>query len=226
MTTALRILHDLLLAPHMMTDPGDAGTITVDRDLAIVPIVSTGADETRTLAQPTKAGLRCVLLFDTDGGDVTVTVTGGYDIPGQTTFTLNTAGSIVELISTKVGASYYWRMLSRAGVTKALPFEAQTIDMSDAAVTLTKVPGTPSGTLLYGNWLLVDPNSSGAAEVLKMPPEADCANEIYVIKNTGGEHITLQNDAAGAIGTIEDAEAAILHCDGTSWTIIQVTETT
>jgi len=101
---------------------------------------------------------------------------------------------------------------------------AQTIDMSDAAVTLTRVPGTPTGTLLTGNWLLVDPN--GNDENLLMPPEADMEDTMLFIKNTGGEHIAVQNDAGGAIGTIEDAEAALLHCDGTNWTIIQFVETT
>lgn len=98
-------------------------------------------------------------------------------------------------------------------------FTAQTIDMADAAVTLT-------ATTLTGNWLLIDPNSSGAAEILKLPAEADMVDVMLIIKNTGGENITLQNDAAGAIGTIEDAECAFVHCDGTTWTIIQVTETT
>jgi len=96
---------------------------------------------------------------------------------------------------------------------------AQTIDMSDAQVALTAVT-------LTGNWLLVDPNSSGASENLLLPPEADMADVMLIIKNTGGEHIALQNDAGGAIGTIEDAEAALVHCDGTTWTIIQFTETT
>ena len=59
-----------------------------------------------------------------------------------------------------------------------------------------------------------------------LPPEADMANAMLIIKNTGGEHIALQNDAGGAIGTIEDGEFAIVHCDGTTWTIIQAVETT
>ena len=97
--------------------------------------------------------------------------------------------------------------------------KAQTIAMNDAQVALTAVT-------LTGNWLLVDPESGEASENLLLPPEADMADVILFIKNTGGEHIALQNDAGGAIGTIEDAEAAIVHCDGTTWTIIQFTETT
>ncbi len=96
---------------------------------------------------------------------------------------------------------------------------AQTIDMNDTTVTLT-------AATLTGNWLLVDPESGGAAEVLKLPPEADMVDVMLTIKNTGGEGITLQNDAAGAIGTIATAECAWVHCDGTTWTIIQAVETT
>lgn len=103
-------------------------------------------------------------------------------------------------------------------------FKAQVIDMADAAVTLTRVPGTPDGTLLTGNILFVDPN--GNNEDLLLPPEADMVDVLLIIKNTGGEHIVLKNDADGAVGTIEDAEAAIVHCDGTTWRIVQFVETT
>lgn len=105
-------------------------------------------------------------------------------------------------------------------------FGAQVIDMADAAVTLTRVPGTPTGTTLSGNVLFVDPNSMQASENLLLPHEADMSGALLIIKNTGGENIALQNDAGGAVGTIEDAEAAIVHCDGTTWRIIQFTETT
>lgn len=102
---------------------------------------------------------------------------------------------------------------------------AQTIDMADAAVTLTKDADATAGTYMSGNFLLVDPNSGGAAEILKMPAEADCPNALIFIKNTGGESITLQNDAAGAIDTVLTSELCILHCDGTTWTKASVTFT-
>ena len=97
---------------------------------------------------------------------------------------------------------------------------AHVIDMADAAVTLTRVPGTPTGTLMTGNVLYVDPNvAAGAgAEVMKLPPEADCAGMwIWVINTSGDDTITLQNDAGGAIESIANAESAICACDGTTW---------
>lgn len=102
---------------------------------------------------------------------------------------------------------------------------AQTIAMGDAAVTLTRIPGTPTGTLLTGTWLLVDAESSGSENLL-LPPEADCTNVLLLIKNTGGETINLQNDAGGALATIATSETCFAQCDGTTWTVMQHVFTT
>lgn len=96
----------------------------------------------------------------------------------------------------------------------------QVIDMDDSAVTLSKTGA--SGTRLTGTTLLVDPKSGGSSENLDMPPEADCAGMTFLIYNTGGEHIALRNDAAGAIITIEDGDVAMVACDGTSWTAVLI----
>jgi hypothetical protein len=108
--SAHRVLHDAFNAPFLMTDPGASGTITVDRWYAVVPIVS-AATETRTLAQPTKAGLVCKLQMDDYVGAVTVTVTGGYNTAADTAIVLNADGDWVLFSSIKVGTSYYWRVV-------------------------------------------------------------------------------------------------------------------
>lgn len=92
----------------------------------------------------------------------------------------------------------------------------QTIDMNDTTVVTTLVPGTPAGTLITGNILYVDANGAGA-EVLKLPHESDGSGAFLVIVNTGGETITIQNDAAGAVLTLETLNTAFLVCDGTTW---------
>jgi hypothetical protein len=92
----------------------------------------------------------------------------------------------------------------------------QTIAMGDAAVTLTLVPGTPTGTLLTSNLLYVDAESS-SSENLLLPHEADCDGLWLYIHNFGGETINLQNDAGGAVATIATAESCIAICDGTTW---------
>ena len=100
--------------------------------------------------------------------------------------------------------------------TGVLRFGVQTIDMADAAVTLTLVPGTPTGTLLTGNILYVDANSAGTENLL-LPPEGDCTGLFLVIENTGGESVIVQNDAGGAVVTLETANQAYCACDGTTW---------
>lgn len=94
---------------------------------------------------------------------------------------------------------------------------AQVIDMSDAAVVLTLVPGTPSGTTLTSNVLFVDPNSMQATENLDLPPEADCNGLVLFVLNTGGEGIVVRSDGGGTIITLDTAQSGLVACDGTSW---------
>jgi len=124
--SAHRALFDLLAAPYLIPDPGAGGTILVDRQLCVVPVV-TAAAEARTLAQPTKAGLIATVLLDADGGDLTLTVTGGWNLAGATTLTLGDAGESVTLKSVKAGASYYWRPLQAAPVSSASQAAAGTM---------------------------------------------------------------------------------------------------
>lgn len=106
-----------------------------------------------------------------------------------------------------------------------LQVKAQTIAMGDAAVVLTKIVGSPAGTLLTGNWLLVDAES-GLTENLDLPPEADMVDELLLIKNTGGETINLRTDAGAAVATIATGETCFVHCDGANWTVMQHVFTT
>lgn len=143
-----RILHDAFRAPFLMTDPGSAGTITVDRDCAVVPIITAGA-EARTLAQPTKAGLRCLLVIDTYVGACTVTVTGGYNQAADTAIIMGTAGDWIRFVSVKVGASYYWRVVAQEG-TNATRTGGDTVT-SETITTLTSTNATVSniGSIAY-----------------------------------------------------------------------------
>jgi hypothetical protein len=88
--------------------------------------------------------------------------------------------------------------------------------MADAGVTLTLVPGTPTGTLMTSNVLSVDANSAGT-EILLLPPEADFVG-LLLLRNTGGESIVVKEDAGvTTIDTIATAEFGIFFCDGTAW---------
>lgn len=111
------IHHKLYNAEHRLKDPGNGGTIYVDRDLMICEMVSTGA-ETRTLAAPTKAGIQFVLRMLTDGGDIVVTTPNGFlDGGTRTKATFDDAGDILSLISVKavagVPGTYRWQIMTR-----------------------------------------------------------------------------------------------------------------
>jgi hypothetical protein len=94
-------------------DPGDADTITVDRNPCVVGLVSAAA-ETRPLARPTRSGGTVFLYMKTDGGDITLTVTGGFNEDGETTFTFSDPGQFIFLQAAyeSSGGTYYWRKLS------------------------------------------------------------------------------------------------------------------
>ena len=128
------------------------------------------------------------------GGDITLTPGAGGGAGG------GTAGPPGDIIVS----------------TGVLHFAVQTIDMADNPVTLTLNPSVTAGTLLIGNVLYVDANS-GANENLLLPPEADCTGLLLIIENTGGETINVQDDAGGAVVTLETANVAYCTCDGSSW---------
>lgn len=132
-----------------------------------------------------------------DGGDITITPGNGGAAGGG-------SGVAGDPGSVTIGSG-------------VLLLQTQTIDMSDAALTLTLNPGTPAGTTLSGNILYVDANSAGTENLL-LPPEADCTGLLLIIENTGGETINVQNDAGGAVVTLETANVAYCVCDGTTWT--------
>lgn len=94
-----------------MVDPGNAGTITVDRSPAYVPLVSAGA-ETRTLARPTRMGAMATVAMQTDGGDITLTVTGGYNEDADTTFVFSDPNQFASFVSVYDGTNYFWRKFS------------------------------------------------------------------------------------------------------------------
>ena len=73
------------------------------------------------------------------------------------------------------------------------------------------------------NFLSVDPG--GSTRVVTLPAEADAAGLFFVMSNTGGagEDLTINNDAAGLIGTINPGEGALMCCDGTTWRFLILT---
>jgi len=105
----------LMQMPHKAT----TGTLTIDRMGCVIPVDTTAGAAALTLAQPSKAGIMGSIVLEVDNGDLTLTVTGGYNADATTSITFADAGDFVTFYSIKVGSSYYWRVLSHEGTNVA-----------------------------------------------------------------------------------------------------------
>ena len=112
-----RILNDIYIAGHVLTDPGDGGTIKPTEDLQLCEMVSTTA-ETRILATPTKAGIRLMVRLKTDGGTVTVTAAGGLNTLLETEATFADQDDFLSLLSVSTATGFRWEIMEgNVGVT-------------------------------------------------------------------------------------------------------------
>ncbi len=140
------ILQEMALADYTYPDPGAAGVITVDRQLMVVPVVTTTATAI-TLAKPARAGQICAVVLDTDGGDLTLTVTGGYNQAGDTSIVFGDAGDFVVFHAMSIGSAFYWRILKHEGtnITDAAAFSATAASVGTLTLTNPVVSSSGSG---------------------------------------------------------------------------------
>jgi len=109
-------LRDLHVAAFDTVDPGNGGVLFVDRWGEVFPLRSGASDETRTLVQPDNIGqVATVKLLEHGGGDVVLTVTGGYNQAGSTTITFDAAGDWVIFYSIETSSGFYWRIMGQEG---------------------------------------------------------------------------------------------------------------
>jgi len=214
--TAHRLPFDGYRAPWLMTDPGASGTITVDRWGAMVPIVS-ATTETRTLAVPTKAGLLCTVLLDDDGGDVTLTVTSGYNQTGDTTITLDTAGDFVTFISVKIGSNYRWRIAAQEGTGATVTdVTAETITADTLTATALKLAVNAvaaAGSLQgEGGNLVAGLNVVSAADNTKCVdlPSASAGTVVAVVSATAAKTLPVFPATNESIDNASDNAAVTL----------------
>lgn len=108
------IHHKVYNAEHVMTDPGNGGTIRVTEDLQICEMVSVAA-ETRTLENPRKSGTRFILRMKTDGGDIVVTASNGFNNAGESKATFADASDLLNLISVETATKgvFRWQIMTR-----------------------------------------------------------------------------------------------------------------
>lgn len=214
--SAHRVLRDLFRAfesigPGVGNDPGNAGSITPNLYGQIFPIVTAGS-ETRTLTRPDKAGILTTVVLDTDGGDLTLTVTGGYNAAGDTSIVFGDAGDVVVFMSVKTGTTYQWTVISQTG-TNINNLSTQAITAA-AAVT---VDGTINRVTLSG----------GAYAITLAAPSAAMRGKTLIIEYIGGDTdaVTLaltnvQGQSSGTTATFNaDNETLILVGGLAKWNV-------
>lgn len=111
---AHRILNIIKDANHNLPDPGAGKTIVTQKDLQVCEMVSAAA-EARALANPTKVGNRLTLRMKTDGGDITVTASNGFNVAGNTQAVFADVGDQLELISVSHTTGFRWEILVNTG---------------------------------------------------------------------------------------------------------------
>lgn len=125
---------DLFRAPVHIVDAGNAGSFMIDRSPCVIDLISVAA-ETRTLARPTRDGAIVTFHHKTDGGDITLTVTGGFNETGDTTFVFSDPGQFAMFQAFYDGTNYYWRLISHYAIGNQSPTEAGVLDGLLANVT-------------------------------------------------------------------------------------------
>jgi hypothetical protein len=152
-TSPHRVHHDLYRGPKVLKDPGNAGIIRANADLQICELVTGASGETRTLATPTKPGIRLVIRLKTDGGgDAVITASAGLNVALETQATLGDASDFLSLISVTIsGTSHRWEILEgNVGTVISSASASSTPSSSPSASTSTSpsasVSSSPSAT--------------------------------------------------------------------------------
>lgn len=155
-----------------LKDPGASGTMTPTMWGQYCPVVTLTA-ESRTLARPTRVGILFTVVLDTDAGDATLAVTGGYNTDDDTAIVFADAGDMVVFLSMKEGTTYFWRAIRSEGTDAAVEegiFDTLTVSGTAA---LTGV-ATPIGGLA----------PAGGTTIVLARPGAVCHTGGVVAKST------------------------------------------
>lgn len=218
--SAHRVLRDFYRAfesvgPGVGNDPGNGGTITPTMWGQQFPIVTAGA-ESRTLARPTQAGILASIVLDTDGGDLTLTVTGGYNTAGDTTVVLGDAGDMVVFMSVKTGATFQWTMIAEehtnvANLRTQAIVAAGTAIIVDGTVDRVTVTNAVNGAIT-----LAAPSAAAKGKLLTIE---------YIGAGTNNTTLALTNVQGGSAATTATFNAAnetlILVAGESRWNVIK-----
>lgn len=219
--SAHRVLRDLFRAfesvgPGLGNDPGNAGTITPTMWGQQFLIV-TAAAETRTLARPDKAGLLASVVLDTDGGDLTLTVTGGYNSAGDTSITFASAGDMVVFMSVKTGTTYQWTVIAQEGTNiEAGGDQTQAITAAGAITVDGTINRVTVTNAVNGAITLAAPSAAMKGKLLTIE---------YIGAGTNATTLALTNVQGGSAATSASFNAAgetlILVGGESKWNVIK-----
>tara|TARA_R110000824_G_scaffold239840_6_gene428519 strand:+ start:967 stop:1818 length:852 start_codon:yes stop_codon:yes gene_type:complete len=212
--SSFNVLHEWSNAQHEIVDPGASGVLPVSKT-GIVNMTSATV-ETRTLARPAKTGIQLTLMLYSDGGDITVTVTGDV---GALTFA--DEGDWVTLHAVEDTTALNWAVLgSKIASTPAflpLPIYAFSEDDGTALAVFSggasTTPGwsatAEGGGIRWNNHANPDP----VRTTIPYPPDLDAtANVIvhflaYKTGATSGDAVTWTCTA------FENIDAALFDAD-------------
>lgn len=101
------------LGAGALTDPGNAGAISVSRS-GYVPLVSAGA-ETRTVALPTFVGQELSLMTDTYVGNIVITFAAAINQAGNTIATMGAVRDFLKVQGVTVAGALRWQVIANDG---------------------------------------------------------------------------------------------------------------
>ena len=213
--SSFNVLHEWSNAQHEIVDPGASGVLPVSKT-GIVNMTS-ATTETRTLARPAKTGIQLTLMLYSDGGDITVTVTGDV---GALTFA--DEGDWVTLHAVEDTTALNWAVLgSKIASTPAflpLPIYAFSEDDGTALAVFSggasTTPGwsatAEGGGIRWNNHANPDP----VRTTIPYPPDLDATANVvvhflaYKTGATSGDAVTWTCTAFENIdGALFDADA-------------------
>jgi len=204
--SAHRILHDLYRAPYRVASTTDAESLDIGAKTMQYFAVTTAGAETRTLPVPTKPGLFCAVCLDATGGDLTLTVTSGYNADGDTAIVFGDAGDFVLFYSVEIGAVYRWRVVNQEGTDVAMETgDFDTLSIGGTAITSTAAELNQ----LDGNILADMATTAGAGITTGADNFASCVEKVGTLfKTTIVIEVDGLNSGANADDIIGKADTA------------------
>ena len=199
-----RLRADLLRSGNrtITKDPGDAGTIKVRGALNYCGL-SSAAAETRTLPRPQAVGQFLTIEQKVDAGDITLTVTGGFNEDGDTTFTFSDVGQFLMLVGC-FDTVFFWRKVADHATANLTPTEAALLD------------GAIAGTPVAGKVLALNSNlgtaafrNEGVNLTTQGTPTAKTTTSTLTIAEMLTKIVTANQGAGGAATYTTDTGAAI-----------------